>query len=224
MFTFQRLEWNVWHFCLTEDWKRIINIVSTTNTHFLSTDKLTDSHFLRQEVEREGSDSKLRIHFNLTDILQHNSRSECYQILQCLRVTNRIERMCFFFSTHTRPSDPNSNPVGGGNVPINCLPTAIKARKRREVISVDPCGSVCSWHRVCPGAAESDMSGSSRLMRAVRVAQFGGPSVLTLCSDVTVPQPGHGQVRHTRHTLMCWRVWRSLMNTKVCHFTLCSHA
>ncbi|KAM8727519.1 quinone oxidoreductase [Acanthopagrus schlegelii] len=35
---------------------------------------------------------------------------------------------------------------------------------------------------------------TSRLMRAIRVAEFGGPSVLTLCSDVTVPQPGHRQV------------------------------
>ncbi|XP_073347974.1 quinone oxidoreductase [Pagrus major] len=37
------------------------------------------------------------------------------------------------------------------------------------------------------------MSGS-RLMRAIRVGEFGGPSVLRLCSDVTVPQPGHRQV------------------------------
>ncbi|XP_047446320.1 quinone oxidoreductase [Mugil cephalus] len=33
-----------------------------------------------------------------------------------------------------------------------------------------------------------------KLMRAIRVSEFGGPSVLRLCSDVTVPQPGHGQV------------------------------
>eukprot|EP00064_Thunnus_orientalis_P008553 superscaffoldBa00001026_g8576 len=37
------------------------------------------------------------------------------------------------------------------------------------------------------------MSGS-RLMRAIRVSEFGGPSVLRLSSDVTVPQPGHRQV------------------------------
>ncbi|AWP04641.1 putative quinone oxidoreductase isoform 2 [Scophthalmus maximus] len=37
------------------------------------------------------------------------------------------------------------------------------------------------------------MSGS-RLMRAVRVSEFGAPSVLRLCSDVSVPQPGHRQV------------------------------
>ncbi|GLD61816.1 quinone oxidoreductase [Lates japonicus] len=37
------------------------------------------------------------------------------------------------------------------------------------------------------------MSGC-RLMRAIRVREFGAPSVLTLCSDVTVPQPGHRQV------------------------------
>lgn len=33
-----------------------------------------------------------------------------------------------------------------------------------------------------------------RLMRAVRVSEFGAPSVLRLCSDVTVPQPGLRQV------------------------------
>uniref|UniRef100_A0A3P8WMY4 Crystallin, zeta (quinone reductase) n=2 Tax=Cynoglossus semilaevis TaxID=244447 RepID=A0A3P8WMY4_CYNSE len=38
-------------------------------------------------------------------------------------------------------------------------------------------------------------SGSSRLvMRAIRVSEFGAPSVLKLCSDVPVPQPGHRQV------------------------------
>ncbi|KAM4552328.1 quinone oxidoreductase [Odontesthes bonariensis] len=37
------------------------------------------------------------------------------------------------------------------------------------------------------------MSGS-RLMRAIRVREFGAPSVLQLCSEVTVPQPGHRQV------------------------------
>ncbi|XP_042285331.1 quinone oxidoreductase [Thunnus maccoyii] len=37
------------------------------------------------------------------------------------------------------------------------------------------------------------MSGS-RLMRAIRVSEFGGPSVLRLSSDVTVPQPEHRQV------------------------------
>ncbi|KAM6920093.1 quinone oxidoreductase [Lycodopsis pacificus] len=37
------------------------------------------------------------------------------------------------------------------------------------------------------------MSGC-RLMRAVRVSEFGAPSVLRLCSDVSVPQPGHRQV------------------------------
>ncbi|XP_062285414.1 quinone oxidoreductase [Scomber scombrus] len=34
----------------------------------------------------------------------------------------------------------------------------------------------------------------SRLMRAIRVGEFGAPSVLKLCSDVKVPQPGHRQV------------------------------
>lgn len=37
------------------------------------------------------------------------------------------------------------------------------------------------------------MSGS-RLMRAIRVSEFGGPSVLKLCSDLSVPQPGPKQV------------------------------
>ncbi|KAM6918958.1 quinone oxidoreductase [Xenentodon cancila] len=37
------------------------------------------------------------------------------------------------------------------------------------------------------------MSGS-RLMRAIRVSEFGAPSVLKVCSDVAVPQPGRGQV------------------------------
>uniref|UniRef100_A0A3B4G3J3 Crystallin zeta n=1 Tax=Pundamilia nyererei TaxID=303518 RepID=A0A3B4G3J3_9CICH len=37
------------------------------------------------------------------------------------------------------------------------------------------------------------MSGS-RLMRAIRVSEFGAPSVLRLRSDVTVPQPGRTQV------------------------------
>lgn len=34
----------------------------------------------------------------------------------------------------------------------------------------------------------------SKLMRAIRVSEFGGPSVLTLRSDVPVPQPGPRQV------------------------------
>lgn len=38
------------------------------------------------------------------------------------------------------------------------------------------------------------MSGC-KLMRAIRVSEFGAPSVLKLCSDVTVPQPGQRQVR-----------------------------
>ncbi|XP_040911804.1 quinone oxidoreductase isoform X2 [Toxotes jaculatrix] len=37
------------------------------------------------------------------------------------------------------------------------------------------------------------MSGC-RLMRAIRVSEFGAPSVLRLSSDVPVPQPGHRQV------------------------------
>ncbi|XP_043990553.1 quinone oxidoreductase isoform X2 [Gambusia affinis] len=37
------------------------------------------------------------------------------------------------------------------------------------------------------------MSGS-RMMRAIRVSEFGAPSVLRLCSDVPVPQPGLRQV------------------------------
>lgn len=37
------------------------------------------------------------------------------------------------------------------------------------------------------------MSGS-RLMRAIRISEFGAPAVLKLCSDVPVPQPGQRQV------------------------------
>ncbi|XP_061653057.1 quinone oxidoreductase [Phyllopteryx taeniolatus] len=33
-----------------------------------------------------------------------------------------------------------------------------------------------------------------KLMRAIRVKEFGAPSVLKLCDDVKVPQPGSGQV------------------------------
>lgn len=46
----------------------------------------------------------------------------------------------------------------------------------------------------------------ARLMKAIRVREFGAPSVLRLCSDVAVPQPGHRQVRHTPvdgHNLLC---------------------
>ncbi|XP_028987338.1 zeta-crystallin-like [Betta splendens] len=32
------------------------------------------------------------------------------------------------------------------------------------------------------------------MMRAIRVSEFGAPSVLRLCADVPVPQPGHRQV------------------------------
>ncbi|XP_074545116.1 quinone oxidoreductase [Halichoeres trimaculatus] len=35
---------------------------------------------------------------------------------------------------------------------------------------------------------------SCKQMRAIRVSEFGGPSVLKLCTDVPVPQPEHGQV------------------------------
>ncbi|XP_037314392.2 quinone oxidoreductase isoform X1 [Pungitius pungitius] len=38
------------------------------------------------------------------------------------------------------------------------------------------------------------MSGASRLMRAVRVTEFGDPSVLRLRADVAVPRPGSRQV------------------------------
>lgn len=38
---------------------------------------------------------------------------------------------------------------------------------------------------------------ASKLMRAIRVSEFGGPSVLKLCSDVAVPEPGRRQVSST---------------------------
>lgn len=48
----------------------------------------------------------------------------------------------------------------------------------------------------------ADMSGS-RFMRAIRVREFGAPSVLRLCPDVPVPQPGLTQVRdHRLHALL----------------------
>lgn len=58
--------------------------------------------------------------------------------------------------------------------------------------------------RVCV-CARADMS-VARLMKAIRVREFGAPSVLRLCADVAVPQPGHRQVRHTPvdgHDLLC---------------------
>ncbi|XP_067109346.1 quinone oxidoreductase [Osmerus mordax] len=39
----------------------------------------------------------------------------------------------------------------------------------------------------------------ARLMRAIRVSEFGGPSVLQLCSDVPVPNPGQRQVLIRTH-------------------------
>lgn len=44
----------------------------------------------------------------------------------------------------------------------------------------------------------------SKMMRAIRVSEFGAPSVLKLCSDVKVPQAGHRQVR--QRTAPCGRV------------------
>lgn len=43
------------------------------------------------------------------------------------------------------------------------------------------------------------MSGS-RVMRAIRVSEFGAPSVLQVCSGVGIPQPGHRQVIDKLHT------------------------
>ncbi|KAG7276159.1 hypothetical protein CRUP_030583 [Coryphaenoides rupestris] len=39
------------------------------------------------------------------------------------------------------------------------------------------------------------MAASCGLMSAVRVSEFGGPTVLKLLSDVPVPTPGKRQVR-----------------------------
>lgn len=37
---------------------------------------------------------------------------------------------------------------------------------------------------------------AAKLMRAIRVAEFGGPSVLKLYSDVAVPSPGQKEVTY----------------------------
>ncbi len=50
---------------------------------------------------------------------------------------------------------------------------------------------------VAPQSTESADMSSSKLMRAIRVSEFGAPSVLRLRSDVPVPQPGPRQVRRT---------------------------
>lgn len=44
------------------------------------------------------------------------------------------------------------------------------------------------------------MSVCSRLMKAIRVSEFGAPSVLQVCSGVEIPQPGHRQVAIIVHT------------------------
>ncbi|CAB1317643.1 unnamed protein product [Coregonus sp. 'balchen'] len=38
------------------------------------------------------------------------------------------------------------------------------------------------------------MATTSKLMRAIRVSEFGGPSVLKLCSNIPLPNPGQKQV------------------------------
>uniref|UniRef100_A0A3Q4G040 Crystallin, zeta (quinone reductase) n=1 Tax=Neolamprologus brichardi TaxID=32507 RepID=A0A3Q4G040_NEOBR len=58
------------------------------------------------------------------------------------------------------------------------------------------------------------MSGS-RLMRAIRVSEFGAPSVLRLRSDVTVPQPGRTQVRPTQLDYSVQRAHSSSYKTEV---------
>ncbi len=35
---------------------------------------------------------------------------------------------------------------------------------------------------------------TSKIMRAIRVSEFGAPSVLKLCTDLPVPNPGQKQV------------------------------
>ncbi|XP_066514336.1 quinone oxidoreductase-like [Hoplias malabaricus] len=40
---------------------------------------------------------------------------------------------------------------------------------------------------------------TSKVMRAIRVSEFGGPSVLKLCSDLPVPTPGQKQVQIRVH-------------------------
>lgn len=42
---------------------------------------------------------------------------------------------------------------------------------------------------------------TSKLMRAIRVSEFGPPSVLKLCTDLPVPSPGQKQVGHLKKYL-----------------------
>jgi len=39
---------------------------------------------------------------------------------------------------------------------------------------------------------------TSKLMRAIRVSEFGAPSVLKLCTDLPVPSPRQKQVGHLK--------------------------
>lgn len=109
----------------------------------------------------------------------------------------------FVFNITHRGSDPNSNPAGGGNVPINCVPTAIKARRRREGRSSELTLAV---RHVGQQADESRQSGWVR--RAVSTH-----TVLRCDCPAAWTQTGETQVG------------RSLMKLiKMCHFTLCNHA
>ena len=46
---------------------------------------------------------------------------------------------------------------------------------------------------------------ASRVMRAIRVSQFGGPEVLKIVTDVPVPRPQDKQVLlFKRYTCMCF--------------------
>lgn len=54
------------------------------------------------------------------------------------------------------------------------------------------------------------MSGS-RVMRAIRVSEFGAPSVLQVCSGVGIPQPGHRQVIDFTHAEYSYLRWPELL-------------
>ena len=106
----------------------------------------------RYEEERRhlvGNLTKLRvpyhltdISYNLTDILQKNlSVIQSYFTISDEFIC--LEKYCFFFCFYlfifihflyilSSYSDPHSIPVGGGNAPSRCLPTANKTPKKRR--------------------------------------------------------------------------------------------
>uniref|UniRef100_A0A8C7Y6T5 Crystallin, zeta (quinone reductase) n=1 Tax=Oryzias sinensis TaxID=183150 RepID=A0A8C7Y6T5_9TELE len=76
-----------------------------------------------------------------------------------------------------------------------CRIKSIKSLEEEE--EEESSGTLRGWLSVnfdLPLQGESANMSGSRLMRAIRVSEFGGPAVLKLCSDVPVPVPGPRQV------------------------------